>query len=150
MSRRVAETERTLARPRAESLLLGARSVLAGVWVLASLLVLIPVAVLARPFDPRHRVYDRCARVWARGILLLMGIRVVCRLPGPLAADEPYVVAANHQGVLDIPALLVALPASVPVRFVAKRSLFSIPILGWGMRLFGHVPVDHRAAGRAS
>jgi 1-acyl-sn-glycerol-3-phosphate acyltransferase len=129
---------------------LGVRSVLAGVWLFISLLILIPTAALAGIFDSRQRVYDRCARAWARGILWIMGMRVVCRVAQPLAADEHYVVAANHQGALDIPALILALPTSMPLRFIAKRSLFFVPILGWGMHLFGHVPIDRRTAGGAS
>src|ERR1700731_2306354 len=89
---------------------LGVRSVLAGVWLFVSLLILIPTAALAGIFDSRQRVYDRCARAWARGILWIMGMRVVCRVAPPLAADEHYVVAATHQGALEIPALILALP----------------------------------------
>ena len=56
-------------------------------------------------------------------------------------------VVANHQGVLDIPALVVALQPHVPVRFTAKRSLLFVPVLGWGMYLFGHVFLDRRSPG---
>ena len=38
---------------------------------------------------------------------------------------------ANHESWLDIPALLAAIP--VQVRFLAKKSLFSVPFLGWAM-----------------
>ena len=59
---------------------------------------------------------------------------------------ERYVIAANHQSTLDILALLVVLQGRTPMRFLAKRALFHVPVLGWGMRLYGHTPVDRRRA----
>jgi 1-acyl-sn-glycerol-3-phosphate acyltransferase len=127
----------------ATAVVLAARSVLASVWLFVSLLVLIPLAAFARLADPRQRVYDCCARVWARGILRILGIRVVTRGTEHLNEGERYIVAANHQGYLDIPTLIVVLQPTLSLRFVAKRPLFFIPILGWGMYWFGHVAI-HR------
>jgi 1-acyl-sn-glycerol-3-phosphate acyltransferase len=133
----------------AAAAVLGVRSLLAGVWLFASLLVLIPPAAVAGLADRRQRVYDWCARRWAHGILRIMGMRVVCRGAEHVRRGERYIVAANHQGSLDIPALIVALPPTLSLRFVAKRSLFFVPILGWGMYLFGHVAIDRRGGRRA-
>jgi 1-acyl-sn-glycerol-3-phosphate acyltransferase len=129
--------------------ILAVRSVLAGGWLFLSLLVLIPLAALGGLIGRSRRVYDWCSRIWARGILLIMGMRVVGRGAEHVVAGEHYVLTANHQGSLDIPALIVALPAHAPLRFVAKRSLFFIPLLGWGMSLFGHVSIDRRGAREA-
>jgi len=41
---------------------------------------------------------------------------------------------------MDIPILFVNLP--VQFRFVAKRSLFKLPFLGWHLSRSGHIPVD--------
>jgi 1-acyl-sn-glycerol-3-phosphate acyltransferase len=147
--RRAAPREQGLWAGLAVAGILAVRSVLAGVWLFLSLLLLIPIACLAGLVDRRHRVYDWCSRTWSRGILLIMGMRVVCRGAEYASAGEHYVVAANHQGSLDIPALIVALPAQVPLRFVAKRSLFFLPLVGWGMYLFRHVPIDRRGARQA-
>jgi 1-acyl-sn-glycerol-3-phosphate acyltransferase len=57
----------------------------------------------------------------------------------------------NHQSALDIPALMGAMPAQWRTVFWAKQSLFKIPVLGWAMRLLGHMPIDRvnrRTAGR--
>jgi len=54
--------------------------------------------------------------------------------------DTPVVFMANHESWLDIPALLVAIPGQV--RFLAKKSLFAVPFLGWAMRAMGFIPVD--------
>ena len=97
-----------------------------------------------------HEVGEWATRRWARGLLLASGARV--RVTGAEGLDPAghYIFVANHQSHLDIPAITVAFPG--PVRFVAKKSLFSIPVLGQAMRTLGHVPVDRqdREAAQAS
>ena len=46
----------------------------------------------------------------------------------------------NHQSALDIHSLLVALPFEF--KFVAKESLFRIPLFGWAMKRAGHISLD--------
>jgi 1-acyl-sn-glycerol-3-phosphate acyltransferase len=58
-----------------------------------------------------------------------------------------YVFISNHQSALDIPVLMACLPCNLS--FVAKRSLFMIPFLGWGMYAIGHIWIDRRNARRA-
>ena len=53
---------------------------------------------------------------------------------------ETAIYCVNHQSAMDIPVLFVNLP--VQFRFVAKRSLFNLPFMGWHMRRSGHIPVD--------
>jgi 1-acyl-sn-glycerol-3-phosphate acyltransferase len=127
-------------------LVLGLRSLLAGGWVFLSLIILVPVAAMALFVDRRQRLHDWSSVVWARGILILLGIRVRCQGAERIVPGEHYVVVANHQGVLDIPALVVALQSHTPIRFTAKRSLFFVPVLGWGMYLFGHIFLDRHSA----
>lgn len=130
-------------------LLLCVRSTLAGAWLFLSLMVLVPVAGVSLFVDRRQRLHDWFAVLWARGILFIMGMRVSCQGEDHIRIGKRYLVTANHQGLLDIPALIVALQSRTPLRFLAKRSLFRIPILGWGMWLFGHIPIDRRGAKEA-
>jgi 1-acyl-sn-glycerol-3-phosphate acyltransferase len=51
-----------------------------------------------------------------------------------------YIFISNHQSHLDIPCLSSAIPCSI--RYVAKRSLFRIPVFGQGLRSIGTVCVD--------
>jgi 1-acyl-sn-glycerol-3-phosphate acyltransferase len=125
------------------------RTALAQLWAMLFLLVLLPFGFVLFPFDRRQRIHDRLSLVWARGVLALVGVRVQVEGVVHVAPGDRYVVVANHQSTLDILALLVALQGRTPLRFVAKRALFLIPILGWGMRLYGHTSVD-RASVRAS
>jgi 1-acyl-sn-glycerol-3-phosphate acyltransferase len=57
-----------------------------------------------------------------------------------------YVLVANHASFLDIPVILSALP--VEVRFFAKKSLFTVPFIGWYLSR-GHLAVE-RGDARAS
>lgn len=89
---------------------------------------------------PRGDWTYRVARLWARLLLLGGFVRVRARFEAPLDPRRGYVFMANHQSLFDIPALLVTLPGQT--RFLAKRSLFRIPIFGWGLHAGGFVPVD--------
>jgi 1-acyl-sn-glycerol-3-phosphate acyltransferase len=110
-----------------------------------SLGVFIPVALLALPLDRRQRVHDVCSILWARGILALLGMRLVVRGAEHVSRDEPYIIVANHQSLLDAAVMVAALQPLTSVRMVARRNAFRIPLIGWGMRLFGHVSVDPRS-----
>lgn len=64
-----------------------------------------------------------------------------------LPADAGFIVVANHMTVID--PITVAYPiflhGSLP-RFLAKDSLFRVPILGWLMRQCAHIPVARGSA----
>jgi putative phosphoserine phosphatase/1-acylglycerol-3-phosphate O-acyltransferase len=55
----------------------------------------------------------------------------------------PVLLAANHRSYFDVAALaLVAARLGRPVRFLAKRELFDVPLLGWVAQALGGIPVD--------
>ena len=84
----------------------------------------------------RGRWMRRFGRTSARTIPLWT-FRVEGRAPADIHR-KPYVVVANHQSTAD-PWLLSSLPWDM--RWIAKRSLFRAPVLGWLMRLGGDLPV---------
>lgn len=57
----------------------------------------------------------------------------------------PYVFMSNHLSFLDAPLLVTVIDR--PVRFIAKRFVFRIPVLGPGMGFAGYVPLDKEGAG---
>jgi len=91
-------------------------------------------------FDAHGRWQHACARVWSWLILTTSGIRVRVEGLEDVNPRETTIYCVNHQSAMDIPILFVHLP--VQFRFVAKRSLFKIPFLGWHLRRSGHIPVD--------
>lgn len=90
----------------------------------------------------RRTVVFRLGRVWARAHLKVMGIAPV--YSGLEYADgvDPRIFLANHISALDIWVLTAVLP--VTTRFVSKRSVFWIPVLGQAMALAGFIPIDRK------
>lgn len=76
---------------------------------------------------------------WAGMGLALAGVRVEADLSA-LDPAEPYVFMANHQSQFDILVLFQALKRW-NLRFVAKESLFAIPLFGPAMRRVGHIAI---------
>ena len=107
---------------------------------LAALAVI--VTSLAAPTSP---LVDRIVRSWARTILWAGGVRLKVIGVENVDPSVSYVVASNHQSTFDIMAHFLALP--IPIRFLAKKELFGVPLLGWALRRLHMVPVD-RSAGR--
>ena len=60
---------------------------------------------------------------------------------------QPYVVMSNHGSLLDIPALMGAVPGSL--RMVTKEELTKVPVWGQALIASGFVPVDRRNRDKA-
>jgi 1-acyl-sn-glycerol-3-phosphate acyltransferase len=57
-------------------------------------------------------------------------------------------VLANHQSFLD--PLLIGLPLRRPISYLAKDSLFRVPVVGWILRNTFVMPINREAASTAS
>jgi len=84
---------------------------------------------------------------WSRALLDVAKVNVLTIGREHLQADESYVVMSNHQSHFDIPVLLQAL--GIPLRMVAKKELFRIPVMGSAMHYSGFVEVDRARRTRA-
>jgi len=87
-----------------------------------------------------HNVYDRIMGGWARLLLRANGVRVSAEGLDRLDPGLSYVFVANHTSIVDIWALLVAIPNSF--RFVAKRELARVPVFGRAMASAGNIFID--------
>jgi 1-acyl-sn-glycerol-3-phosphate acyltransferase len=90
--------------------------------------------------DGGGRWQHKCARAWSWLILKTSGIRVNVYGLENVNPHQTMIYCANHPSAMDIPILFVNLP--IQFRFLAKRSLFHVPFLGWHLRRSGHIPVD--------
>ena len=107
-------------------------------------------AVIAGLFRVRNRVggvYDWAGTDWARQVLKAAGTPVIAEGLESIPRNQPVIYASNHSSMFDIWALFATLPGSV--RFVAKRELFKIPLLGAAMHAAGHIPIDRAARKKA-
>jgi len=98
------------------------------------------LSLLSSLFDSRGRWQHAFARIWSRLILTTSGVRTRVEGLENVLRGETAIYCVNHQSAMDIPVLFVHLP--VQFRFVAKRSLFKLPFLGWHLKRSGHIPVD--------
>jgi 1-acyl-sn-glycerol-3-phosphate acyltransferase len=85
---------------------------------------------------------DRFARIWARSLVKAAGIDLHAENLDSLDVHKRYVFVSNHHSYLDIPCIVAAVPQ--PIRFMAKVSLFKIPIFGWAMARAGFIPIDRK------
>jgi 1-acyl-sn-glycerol-3-phosphate acyltransferase len=95
----------------------------------------------------RDGVYDRSARAWGRA--MLRGTGIVSRVEGRERLDPavPAVYVANHASFADIWAILAEFPGTV--RFVYKKQMDWIPIMGLCMRAMKHIPIDRKKLSQA-
>lgn len=89
---------------------------------------------------PSRRVKATLTAWWAHVVLAVCGARLTIVGTEYLDTSAPTFFVGNHQSGLDIPILISALNGEV--RFMAKRSLFWIPLFGWALKLYGYVPID--------
>ena len=111
------------------------------------------VAVLAVSLIPgakriRRRFDERAMRLWARAIVRSSFLRAQIVGLENIAPNQAYIFCANHLSYLDPPLIAALLPNRL--RFLAKRSLFRIPVFGWAMRRMGQLPLDRENAREAS
>ena len=98
------------------------------------------IAVILHRVLPWKGVAWAFARVSARNLSRLCGVRVRVHGLEHLQGPGPYIFAPNHQSNFDIAALLGYLPGEN--RFIAKKELFAEPVLGTVLRTMGMIPVD--------
>jgi 1-acyl-sn-glycerol-3-phosphate acyltransferase len=108
------------------------------------------LSILVSPIPPHGNSVFVMARLWANLLLKASCLRVRVRREVDLDPEASYVLLSNHQSLFDIPVLLATVPGQV--RMMAKRSLFRIPIFGWGLTAGGFIPIDRgdRTKGRQS
>lgn len=125
------------------------------VWYLVNLFVLtiyygtkVMVAALVFRVPPTpNGLYDRAGRSWARKLLRAAGVTVTLVGFDGVPRGRPLVYASNHQSWFDILALASTLLGTV--RFVSKKELAKVPVLGPAMRAAGHIFIDRQNRARA-
>ncbi|MFQ5523700.1 MAG: lysophospholipid acyltransferase family protein [Acidimicrobiia bacterium] len=119
------------------------RSIFAwAVGVLATIVGATSLIVIALINDTSPMI-EKVIRTWARTWFVASGSRLEVRGSVNIDPDRSYVVVANHLSSLDIMTCFLAVP--LPIRFLAKKELFKIPLFAHGMRAVGIIEVDRAA-----
>ncbi len=124
-----------------------AATVFGNLYLVLGTLLLSAVAIVVGLFDRSGNGVFRVGRLWSRGVLATHGVALEVEIDPAVSTERPVVYMANHQSLLDIPALLASLPGQA--RMLAKRSLFHIPLFGWAIWLGGFIAIDRKNRSRA-
>jgi 1-acyl-sn-glycerol-3-phosphate acyltransferase len=95
----------------------------------------------------RISVCDERLDSWSRALVEHAAIELEVEGGENAPPGESFVVMSNHQSLYDIPVLFQALRR--PLRMVAKKELFRIPVMGGAMRAAGFVEVDRQNRAQA-
>lgn len=96
--------------------------------------------VLVNPTSPK---IESVIHWWSRAWLRASGTELTVEGNDNIDPSESYVVVANHLSTLDIMVCFLAVP--LPIRYLAKKELFRIPLLAQAMRAVGIIEVDRAA-----
>ncbi len=111
-------------------------------WLILLTLILGPMIILFSLVQPDGRLARKLARLWGQLLLNILDIPVITQGFEHLAPGQTYVFAANHRSQFDIFVLLATLPDDFG--WVAKKSLFQIPIFGQAMGRMGNISIDRQ------
>jgi 1-acyl-sn-glycerol-3-phosphate acyltransferase len=109
-------------------------------WMVLITIFIGSMVVVVDTISPGSRHLQGLAQWWGWAILKVGRIPVEVEGLEHLAPGQAYVYAANHRSNFDIYVLLATLPG--PFLFVAKKSLFKIPIFGQALDHMGSISVD--------
>lgn len=102
---------------------------------------------LLKPPDPRRRNWVWKSIQAVLGTLFILWFRLRSRGREHLP-DGGALLVINHQSFLD--PLLVGAPLRRPVSYLARDSLFRVPVIGWILRNTYVMPIRREAAGTES
>jgi len=93
--------------------------------------------------DPASPAIEKVIRWWSRVWLAASGTKLTVEGREVVVDDRSYIVVANHLSTLDI--MVCFLAVDLPIRYLAKKELFRIPLLAQAMRAVGIIEVDREA-----
>jgi len=106
------------------------------------------LVILLSFFDPHAERAALLIRFWARGVLRACGVSVRVSGHERLDPTKSYLFMANHQSNFDIPILMSAFD-TLQVRWVSKRAVRKVPVIGLCMVRTQQVLVDRESPTQA-
>jgi 1-acyl-sn-glycerol-3-phosphate acyltransferase len=108
--------------------------------------ILGPCAAISAAMKWPHAV-TLVSRLWGRLIVRTCAVKLEIVGLENLAGLESCVLVSNHQSFFDIFAIAAYIPGEP--RFVAKKELLKIPVIGYALSHSEHVIIDRQAGGKA-
>lgn len=108
-------------------------------------LVMALIVIVTGRIDAKSPVIDGVVQHWSGLFLRIPPVTVHVEGIEHVDASQRYVVASNHLSMFDIPLLFHHLP--LHGRFLSKKEVFRIPLVGSAMRTIGIIEIDRQAGG---
>ena len=111
-------------------------------WVFIALLttVFLLFILILKPFETNQRITYRIPNIWGYLIARVNPFwRIALSGREHLANGEGAVIVANHKSFADIICLHLL---QIHFKWIAKDSLFRIPVIGWVMSLVNYIPLQ--------
>lgn len=118
----------------------GIRTLLVVPIFFAVTLVFAVALIVAGAMWPSSPIHDRILNVWSGLFLRVPPIRVEVFGLEHVDPGQRYVVTSNHLSMYDIPLLMHHLP--IKGRFLSKKEVFRIPLVGRAMRTVGIIEIN--------
>lgn len=96
-------------------------------------------------FRPSSPIHDRLLKLWSGLFLRIAPVRLEVSGLEKVDPQRRYVVASNHLSLFDIPLLMRGLP--LHGRFLSKKEVFKIPLIGRAMRTVGIIEINREKGG---
>ena len=114
----------------------------ADIWIFVSTVVIGSLAIVATLITRNGRPIDVLGRLWGRWIVRVCGIDLEIEGLERLQPGQSYILISNHLSNFDIWCTLGSMPFTV--RFVAKKELLRLPVLGQALALSDHIVIDRQ------
>lgn len=121
-------------------------------WIIGSLITavwfvcIIPVLAFIRK---KENFIHSNIQLWSKLLLgLLCMVRVEITGEENIQREKNYIIISNHRSFIDILVGSAAIP--LQFRWLAKKSLFRIPLVGSAMRIAGYIPIEREHSVSAS
>ena len=95
--------------------------------------------VVSMDVSEKEHIFNAIERYFSRIALKLLGMKIEIEGVENIPQVEPVIFISNHQSMMDIKLTLACIPTNIS--FVAKESIFNVPLLGAYMRVSGHIPI---------
>ncbi len=125
-------------------------SILAAIRTIVGVAVMLPVTaiaamtvIVAAAFNDRSPIIESVIQGWSTVFLAVAPMKYTVIGREHLDTSRQYVFVTNHLSNFDIPLLFKAV--HMPMRYLAKKELFKIPLLATAMRAIGIVKIDRQA-----
>ncbi|MFA5337543.1 MAG: lysophospholipid acyltransferase family protein [Candidatus Omnitrophota bacterium] len=116
------------------------------IWIVGSILTIILYlamllfTIILYPFD-KKRAFVHAQCFWWSDLVITLNPYWEVKVSGLENIDKnrTYIIIANHQSLADI---VLAYQTKMQFKWVAKKSLFKIPFIGWSLSLARHIKLE--------